>query len=389
MTIKMTPIKKTPGLYWYKDKNGEKKYAYRYRYYDNLGKRKETTKSGFEFEQEAKRALLDIQIQVEDKKFIELSNRNITVRDWLAQWLQANTSNWKAGTIQQREIIIRKHLVPTIGNCKLRTLTKETYQIKFLNVKVDELSPRTLETAHSIFKIAVNAAVESEILDRNRFKKITLPEKKETKKMLTAKELKKIFDYVSKYEDPTVKTLVQLLSRTGMRLGEALGLKWSDIDYEEKKIVIERTRKTTNKFVRSKLTTPKTKNSYRTIEIDESTLDMLNSYRIQCKARHLHFGSTLHDDNLLFMTFATLNDFSMTAASSAFTRISNRTGVKVTAHMFRHSVASYLLANGKSVASVAALLGDSQKTVIRYYSHVIESEKKELTNVMQNLIENM
>lgn len=73
-----------------------------------------------------------------------------------------------------------------------------------------------------------------ELIPRNRFNKIIIDKVEEHEKFLTPKELNIFIDSAKKHANITGYTLVYLLAYTGLRKGEALGLKWEDIDFKEK-----------------------------------------------------------------------------------------------------------------------------------------------------------
>ncbi len=77
-------------------------------------------------------------------------------------------------------------LKPLLGHYRLQKLDRITYQKVFIDILEQNLKPGTVNLFHSIFKIAINATVEEELLIRNRFTKIVLKNEFElTKKSTT------------------------------------------------------------------------------------------------------------------------------------------------------------------------------------------------------------
>ena len=97
------------------------------------------------------------------------------------------------------------------------------------------------------------------------------------KNFLTPSELITFLDDAKKQSDLTFYTMFQLIAYTGIRRGESIGLQWKNIDFKGKKITIERTRD--EKSIR----TPKTRNKYRTILIDDVVVKQLRAYQTFCK----------------------------------------------------------------------------------------------------------
>lgn len=141
--------------------------------------------------------------------------------------------------------------------------------------------------------------MDDEIIPRNRFNKITIEQEEQKDNFLTASELNKLLQTAKKEENITNYTVLLLLAYTGVRKGEALGLKWQDVDFENKTISINRTRD--NKGTRE----PKTKNSYRTILIDDVVINQLKKYKTWCKKTLFEFGKKLNEETYVFISYQT------------------------------------------------------------------------------------
>ena len=165
--------------------------------------------------------------------------------------------------------------------------------------KNKKYEPTSVQLFHRLFKVAINAAVDDEIIPRNRFNKISIPIDRDNDNFFTSEELKKFIVDAKHLENITNYSLIILLAFTGLRKGESLGLKWRNIDFEAKTLTVERTRD--NKGVR----TPKTKNSYRTILIDNALAKQLITYKKWCKETMLSFGKRLSEDDFVFISYQT------------------------------------------------------------------------------------
>uniref|UniRef100_UPI00406C862B tyrosine-type recombinase/integrase n=1 Tax=Metasolibacillus sp. FSL K6-0083 TaxID=2921416 RepID=UPI00406C862B len=99
-----------------------------------------------------------------------MEHDNITV----AEWLEINKNKWKKTTLIQCELAVKNHMKPLLGHYKLKKLNRATYQTKYINELERKFKPGTVKLLHSLFKIAINAAIEEEILARNRFIKIVI-----------------------------------------------------------------------------------------------------------------------------------------------------------------------------------------------------------------------
>lgn len=132
---------------------------------------------------------------------------------------------WEITTRHERKRIIKKYMKPLLGKYNLIELDRSTYVREYIKPLLKKLKPSTVSTYHNYFKIAVNAALEEEILVRNRFKKVSIEQNEQRKNFLTSHELNILLDTTKKYSHITGYTLTLLLAYTGLRIGEALGVK--------------------------------------------------------------------------------------------------------------------------------------------------------------------
>lgn len=276
--MKLQKSKKDKELYYYYNIKGEKRWMFRHKYYNQLGKRTEIKRQGFHTEKKALQTLVDIKADTIRGNFKQVEFSNYTIAQWFDTWYGAYNQNWKISTRTQRESAIRLHIKPLLGGYKLSDLKRTTYQEMFINKLLENKKTSTVETLHNIFKIGINSAVEEEIISRNRFTKLKIHNKDEkdidvdTKmkdSYLEVNELIILLDKAKGILNITNYTLLLVLAYTGLRKGEGHGLRWKDIDLENQTITILRTRD--NKGVRP----PKTKNSYRTIDLDKSVVVQL------------------------------------------------------------------------------------------------------------------
>jgi integrase len=370
--MQLTKSKKDEDLFYYFNAKGEKRWCYRHRYYDALGKRREKSKQGFEKENEAYRALLEVKTSILNGNVKKVDNSNLTISEWLDIWYETHKNDWKITSRQQRENAIKYQMKPLIGHYKLDTLDKSTYKREYINVLLKKYEPNTVRLFHRLFKIAINAAVDDEIIPRNRFNKISIPVEAVNDNFLIAEELNEFLKTAKKTENITNYTLILLLSYTGLRKGEAHGLKWKNVDFEDKIVTVERTRD--NKGVR----TPKTKNSYRTIIIDDLLIEQLKLYRTWCKQTILSFGRHLSDDDFIFISYQSGTPLTDNTIKYSMERIAQKGGLKqITPHGLRHTHATILISKKQPVNVIADRLGNTPQMIWETYGHNFKAMEQE------------
>ncbi|MGA5671300.1 tyrosine-type recombinase/integrase [Bacillus bombysepticus] len=371
--MKLYKTKKDPELYYYFNTKGIKLWCFRHRYYDPLGKRREKYKQGYKSENEAYRGLLEVKTSILNGEVKQVKNSNLTISEWLDIWYETHKNEWKISSRSQRENAIKYQMKPLLGKYKLAELDKSTYKRVYINELLKKYKPSTVQLFHRLFKIAINAAVDDELIPRNRFNKITIPnEEKTVENFFRAEELNEFIAAAKKYENITNYSIILLLSFTGLRKGEALGLQWKNINFENKTLTVERTRD--NKGTR----TPKTKNSFRTILIDDTLINQLKVYKTWCKKTKLSFGLHLHDDDFIFISYQSGTPITDNPLMYSFQRILKHTTLKkITPHGLRHTHATLLISQRIPVKVIADRLGNTPQMIFDIYGHSFKELEEE------------
>lgn len=377
--------KKEPEIFHYFNAKKEKLWGFRHRYYDASGKRREKSKQGLASEKLALRGLLEVKADIVNGNIKLVDHSNITVGEWFQRWFDTNERNWAVSTARVRKIIVVNHIIPLLGKCKLVKLDRSTYIEKFINPLLDANSKSTVENYHTIFRIGINAAVEEEIIPRNRFKRIPIADKEDDEALdnyLSADELKAFLGLAKKHVDITEYTALFLLAYTGMRKGEAQGLQWHDINLADKTIQIERTR---DEMGTRK---PKTKNSRRVIHISDTVVDQLKKYRSWCAEQMFLSKKSLSDEDYVFINDST-EPMKMKRLYTAMQKIYSISDMKqITVHGLRHTHATILLMseNRLPVIAIAQRLGNTPEMINRIYGHVINDVKIEAVEVFEKAL---
>lgn len=385
---------KEPEIYYYFNANGEKLWMFRHKYYDKTGKRREKKKSSYKTEKAALRALLEVKAATLSGESKQVEHDQLTVGEWLDIWYDTHKNDWKVTSRKQREMAIRLQMKPLLGKYKLQQLDRSTYKREYLNVLEKKYKPSTVQLLHNLFKIAINAAVDDEILLRNRFTKMTLSVNQEAESQpenyFSPAELNKFLQSAKEHENETNYTFFLTLAFTGVRRGEALGLQWKNIDTENKTITIERTRD--GKGVR----TPKTKNSYRTIPVADPLIRQLQAYRKWCLETKLYYGLKMKEDSFVFISYQNGEPIGDNTPMYSLRRLLEKAniGVKpkdklptVTLHGLRHTHCTMLLSQGANVKAIAERLGNTPQMIYEIYGHVLEEMEMETVALFSRSLE--
>ncbi|REK69309.1 tyrosine-type recombinase/integrase [Paenibacillus paeoniae] len=355
------------------------KWEYRITYTDRrTGKRREKTKGGFAAKKEAQLAAAAEELNIEERGFAE--NGNESIATYIEKWLETyKRPAVKLNTYLLQERNVRLNILPRWGNYRLKDITRSEYQ-KWVNELRNHYSEGTTRRIHSIFASAINDAVyEFGILRDSPLKKIKIikDESENTGKIkfFTTEDLEKLLTSSvpiknSKYQHSRhYQALFTLLARTGVRIGEALALTWGDFDFASSTLSINKTLiYPLNSTPR--ITSPKTKSSIRTIKLDDQTLKLMKSYKLNQKETLLMYRYKKSDKDLVFHQqdgrWLRIN-----VVREYMKEVCKRIGLpQLSPHALRHSHAVHLLEAGATIRYVASRLGHASIKTTEKYLHV-------------------
>lgn len=307
--------------------------------------------------------------------------RDQSVRDYLARWQEEIVRHSvRESTRLNYELAVRR-LLPLMGQAKLRALTPEQIQLAYSKLLEAHLSARTVRQVHMVLRRALKQAVLWRLLDRNPTDaaRPPRPERKEMK-VLDRHQVTRLLAGTANDRDHALWTL---LVTTGIREGEALGLRWGDIDLELGSITVRRALQRLGG--RATFVEPKTARSRRTVPIPPSTRAVLSEHRRRQREEQMLFGLAFEAQDLVFCTA----DGRPLNPSSVCIRLHltlKRLGLpQIRVHDLRHTAATHLLVRGVHPKVVQDLLGHSTIAItLDIYSHVMPSLARDATEHMED-----
>ena len=329
-----------------------------------------------------------------------LNDRQILFEDVVDEWYEHKIRELKDSTARQLEVSVRLHIKPAFAGKKIMKVTRKDVK-NWIRGYVDSLDEngepnysegsclKYLSQMKSVFHFAVH---EMEILEKNPTDKLRVPVKDSTKKIeevkfLTLDELEQLLDFMRSYRHHRFNkyrlyyTLMFFLSRTGLRISEALALRWTDIVGNQLNVERQASRDDNNKLV---ITTLKNTSSYRTIGLDKYLLEELDAFKkvqdeLIAEGAREH-GFIANEDGIIFQNpmgnYLTPSTVRVTIKEYCEKA---KVGYKGT-HGFRHTHAVLLLESGASLFFVSKRLGHKtiKTTADTYLSITKKIEEDEL-----------
>lgn len=210
---------------------------------------------------------------------------------------------------------------------------------------------------------------------------------KKEKVIYSLDEAKRLLSTIEQKAPANYKLFYHLLAYCGMRRGEALGLEYKDIDFENSVLTINRT---SNYHIGygTYTDTPKTKSSYRSLYIQPKLMEMIKQVQVEQKDRAEKCGDQWHESDRLFVNWCG-KPANPNYPYVWLQKFCEKEGVPFHGlHSFRHFVATQALADGVDVKSVSAMLGHSQtSTTLNIYAHAVQQANEKALNCVAALLE--
>ena len=332
------------------------------------------------------------------------TEKNMTVEQYLSYWFETYAKrNIKRSTAVSYRGYIVNHVIPKIGSERLSELNTNILQ-DFFNGEIDcgnvndgkGLSPKTLHNIALMLHKALKKAVELELISKNYIEFVELPRMRVPKvNVLDKSERAKLANEL-KRTDEKLYFGVYLAITLGMRLGEVLGLRWSDVDFETDVLHIKRTvnrlnvvgsilDEATAPLHKTELVvgSPKSDSSVRDIPFNLTVKEAFICYQ-EKERKRLKIERFRDEDYVLMLRRGfpvepkTMQDVTK--------RIEAAAGIRdVNFHSFRHTFATRAIEKGVDVKTLSVLLGHSDVTVTVNisYGHTCRSSRYSIkTNLL-------
>ena len=344
------------------------------------GKRRQQWHYTHGTKKDAERTLGELLHSVEEGSYLKPSK--VSLAEFLEEWLQGYVElNCSPRTKASYEMIVRCHLVPELGDILLSQLNPRHLQAFYSRQKVQgrvdgkgALSSKTVRYCHSLLAEALEHAVKMGLVSRNVAQATEAP--RVDHKVMSILMLEDIPKFLEAAKRTPYYTLFYLLLHTGLRRGEALALRWKNVDLGLSSLgvlgylsVAETVYKLAGDYI---VKEPKTPSSRRRIALPPSLVLVLRQHRTEQEAQQALRGKPLTDNDFVF-AHQDSNLLDPSTVSHAFNKVIRKTGLPhIRLHDLRHTHASLLLQAGVHPKVVQERLGHSSiRVTLDTYSHVV------------------
>lgn len=311
-------------------------------------------------------------------------SENPTVKElidgWLTLMIQPNAS---ARTFEDWKYQSKRYISDHIGTIRVKKLAASRVQQLFKKLLDSGLSPGTVRAVRKMLIAALETAITWRIVTENvaKGKNTRVPKPTSTMRIWTDVQARRFLDAV---ESHRLGLLYVLALSLGLRQAELIGLTWSDVDYERRELHV---RSQVRRHKKATLRKAPKMERPRTIPLDDTLIAALRAHwRNQQEERRITEGWV--ESGLIFPSErgTALFGSALWLHFKATTARVNLPPIRF--HDTRHTAASLMLANGVSLADVAAILGHANPAITaKLYLHSFEDGRRAAVETMGRLLQ--
>lgn len=347
------------------------------------GERNRQTIGTYKAKKAAEKAEREAIAQHESGVFVDPST--LTVGELLDSWLRTKRGDITDQTWKDYEITIRLHLKPAFGTIPVQRLTTSRIQLQYGAWLDEGKSNRLIRGCHMRLHQALEFGVKQGIVVLNPAQHASVPKILSKKFDVWNQNQASAFLAASR-EDP-LHPLWHLLVLEGLRRGEALGLRWKDVNWSRGTIHISQT-VTADKNDKGKaIIQPRTKTSTgsRSVRLSDQSLEALRPHQV-AQAEHRAKTETWEDNDLVICT-SVGTPINPNNVTRSYNRIVERGSLpRIRVHDLRHTSATLLLLQGVAAKVVSERLGHATVGItLDLYSHVLPDMQEDAARKISEL----
>lgn len=354
-------------------------YEVRVRYIDPITGESRRTSVYCKTSTEAKEELLKIKTKLQSQR--RPIDSGMQFGQWAEIWLNEllPQKELKVSTKDLYSILLKgKLLQSNLAKLQLRDI--RSVHLKALLSDLSEKSSQSmLRNIYAVLSHLFKAAEESGLISANPLDKVPRPKQSKTEvRFLSDDEFHKLLDSLG---NSAFVPVIRFISNTGLRRGEALGLSWSNVDFERKFISI-----TASLDSSGRRGLPKSQRSFRTLDLNSEALEILKNVKRAQLETKMRLGSLYKGNpwNLVFTTQSGLpisprNLLRAIQSAASHSGLNDNPNIlPIGVHTLRHYVATRLLNNGVAIHVVSRILGhESITTTVDIYGHLDNQVRKQ------------
>ncbi|MFJ4434777.1 tyrosine-type recombinase/integrase [Streptomyces sp. NPDC088923] len=341
-----------------------------------------------------------------DANTLRKPGRPWTVAMWLTHWIESIAPlAVNENTIVGYGVAVRKHLIPALGAHRLDKLGPEHIERFYGKMRASGRKPATIHQIHRTFRAALNEAVRRGHLGQNPVKLAKAPRLREKEvEPFTVDEVQRLLAAADRRRNSARWAVALSL---GLRQGEALGLKWTDVDLNRGVLMVRRSRRRPQyahgcgdgapcgrkagycpqrQRTNPEVADTKSRAGRRAVGLPPQLVDLLREHRKRQDAEREAAGGKWADEDWLFAT-ETGRGTSPRTDYDDWKELLHAAKVRdARLHDARHTAATVLLILGVAERAVMGLMGWSSTAMAARYQHMVDTVRNDIARQVDGLI---
>jgi integrase len=299
--------------------------------------------------------------------------------DYLSRWLEeVHKPTIRLSSYIKYRKLINTYIIPELGDVQVQKLTPQQVQSLYTRLGKRGLAPKTINSVHGVLHKALDNAVRWSLVSRNVCDLVSPPRVvKREMKPLTLEQAHKLLETAKGHR---LEVLLMLAVVTGMRRGELLALRWSDVDLERHTLLVCRTVDYIAHYGYVE-TKPKTKSGMRQIMLPSFMVEILEAHRVQQAEQRQAVGDEWEELGLVFCDLhgGYINSRYLLVL---FRNLLQEAGLPhMHFHDLRHSAVTLLMSMEVNIKVIQELLGHSDIiTTLGTYGHLLPTMQGDAMN---------
>jgi integrase len=292
-----------------------------------------------------------------------------TLEAWTIEWLAMKArEGTRPSTLRGYRWLISSHIVPALGKLSLDKLNPTAIRRLLVTCTDAGLSASSVRHVHGMIRNILADAEREELIARNPARAVRPPSARVAEReILTVEDAQRLIEAI---RGDRLEALWVCALTLGLRRGELLGLRWSDVDFDLATVTVRQTVLRVDGHLQ--FAEPKTDRSRRTIPVPKPTMLRLRTHRALQAGNRLAAGTRWTDHGLVFASTIGTPLEPRNVDRSWHAVRANLDLDHIRLHDLRHACATFLLASGASPRTVMKTLGHSQISLtMNTYAHVL------------------
>ena len=351
-------------------------------YYDEAGKIKQKSIAKYGLKKKAERHLIELKAEIQNEKY--MFSNDITVTDRCYRYINENKRDWSPYTVKNRLSWVKLNVAPFFKDTKMENLTIHQIQ-RYLNYLYENFTVESAKTRFGFFRSVVKECYRMKEIKENLCDFVKSP-KKEASSIADVYTREEILQLFKLLEDKHFELPILLIVLLGLRKGEAYGLTWDDIDFDNNTVKLEQISIYLDGSLIFK--SPKTTDSKRLLSAPIELMDKLKKEKL--KQNELKLQGVLENKYNLVCLNKELKPYKNDDLNRYYRKFCKENNFRqLRIHDLRHTNATLLLLSGTDMKTVSGRLGHTDiKITMNKYSHVLEEMDRKASENLSNILFN-